>query len=82
MKGAVHMTAGDTEKGAQVINAASHSSAVALGGLAGGPAGAIAGGLLYDALLTGIQSAMDNQDNKEEDKEEISTSNWLIFKIK
>ena len=71
------MTAGDTEKGVQVINTASYSSAVALGGLAGGPAGAIAGGLLYDALRTGIQSAMDNQDNqdnqkedKEEDKEE------------
>ena len=73
------MTAGDTEKGAQVINTASHSSAVALGGLAGGPAGAIAGGLLYDALLTEIQSAMDKEDK--EDKEETSTSNWLIFKI-
>lgn len=67
MKGVYHVAAGDTEKGVQVINTASHSSAVALGTLAGGPAGAIAGSLLYDALQSGIQSAMNREDKPQEE---------------
>lgn len=70
VKGLLHYAAKDKERGDVAMKAASHTTAVAAGGVTGmiigGPAGAVAGGISAGAAMDGAISVVDSKLHDEE----------------
>ena len=61
IKGVVHYSMGDKEKGDNSMKSQGKSAAIILGAAIGGPGGAVLGSVGYDGLTTGIESGINKE---------------------
>lgn len=54
VKGAIHIAAGEKERGEEILKSSTRTAAVIAGGVVGGPGGAVAGGLIADGTISAV----------------------------